>query len=67
MLADHLTGCAEARVKVAVARARRAVEGVMNDMIEIATGHTVVRGAIPIAAAKFVFELMKTRSAWRPA
>ena len=39
------------------ARALHAVEEVMKYVIELATGHKVVRGANPIAAAKFVYKM----------
>ena len=54
---DHLVGCQEGRAKMVRARAFHAVEEAMKYVIEIATGHKVVRGANPIASAKFVYKM----------
>lgn len=57
LLAEYLDACREGRLKVLRLTALNAVESVMRYMIKIATGEKIVRGANPIAAAKFVFEM----------
>ena len=55
-LDDYLAECSEGWSKAVAAQALEAVGAIMMYMIEIASGAKVVRGANPIAAAKFVFK-----------
>ena len=57
VLVDHLAGCQEGREKMVRARALYAVEEIVGYMVEIASGAKVVRGANPIAEAKFVYKV----------
>lgn len=58
ILTDYLAECRESRRQVASVIAAEAIPDVMHYMIEIATGRKVVRGANPVAAARFVSDAM---------
>lgn len=66
VLANHLAECRESRSKVASMMAAEALTDVMHYMIEIATGRKVVRGANPIAAARFVYSAAGLRDRTSP-
>lgn len=58
VLADYLAEARSSRSEVAHTMAAGRLPDIMGYMIDIATGKTKLRGASPIAAAKFVWDVV---------